>query len=183
MTDADATTPLSAVFTRLRTDPTDRWRSDPEPALRRQFAVPNGAEFDTRVVLRADQRMDATALAELFDEPVVATAHLTGVPRARGASAVDGDIETSWITPFGSPVGQSLHIALDGTADSLAIAQPVGTFSPITQVRISDPAGSFDVAVDPTGTNVTLLRPIDLSDATIEITAVDAQDHRRPTVR
>ena len=175
MTDAAATTPLSAVFTRLRTDPTDRWRSDPEPALRRQFTVPNDAAFDTSVVLRADQRMDDTALAELLDEAVAATAHLTGVPGARGASAVDGDIDTSWITPFGSPVGQSLHLALDGTANSVAIAQPAGTFSPITQVRISDPTGSFELDVDQAGTDVALPRTIDLSDATIEIIAVDGR--------
>ena len=85
MTTAGATTPLSVVLTRLRTDPTDRWRSDPEPALRREFDVPNDAAFDTSVVLRADQRMDDAALAELLGEPVAATAHLTGVPGARGA--------------------------------------------------------------------------------------------------
>ncbi|MET0663323.1 MAG: alpha-(1-_3)-arabinofuranosyltransferase family protein, partial [Ilumatobacteraceae bacterium] len=175
MTDANATTPLSVVFTRLRTDPTDRWRSDPEPALRRQFAVPNDAAFDTSVVVRADQRTDDAALAELLAEPVAATAHLTGVPGGRGASAVDGDVDTSWITPFGSPVGQSLHLALGGPADSVAIAQPVGTFSPITQVRISDPAGSFDLDVDQAGTDVALPRTIDLGDTTIEITAVEAR--------
>ncbi len=175
LTATDATTPLSAVFTRLRTDPTDRWRSDPEPALRRQFDVPRDAAFDTAVVLRVDQRMDDAALAGLLDEPVEATAHLTGVPTARGAAAVDGDIATSWITPFGAPVGQALHLGLDGTAGAIAITQPTGTFSPITRVRISDPAGSFDVDVDAgrAGSEVVLPRTIDLSDATIEILAVD----------
>ena len=175
MTTAGATTPLSVVLTRLRTDPTDRWRSDPEPALRREFDVPNDAAFDTSVVLRADQRMDDAALAELLGEPVAATAHLTGVPGARGASAVDGDVATSWITPFGSPVEQALHLALDGTADSVSIAQPAGTFSPITQMRISDPAGSIDVDVDQTGGAIALPRPIDLTDATLEITGIDAR--------
>ncbi len=175
MAEPDVTTPLSAVFTRLRTDPTDRWRSDPEPALRRQFDVPHDAAFDTSVVLRADQRIDDAALAELLDEPVTATGHLTGVPSARGASAVDGDVDTSWITPFGSPIGQALHLALDGAASTISIAQPTGTFSPITQIRISDPAGSVDVDVDPSGGDIALPRAVDLTDATFEITAVDVQ--------
>ena len=33
-------TPLSYVFTRLRTRPTDRWRSDPERTMRREFDGP-----------------------------------------------------------------------------------------------------------------------------------------------
>ena len=119
--------------------------------------------------------MDDAALAGLLGEPAEATAHLTGVPTARGAAAVDGDIATSWITPFGAPVGQALHLGLDGTAGSIAITQPTGTFSPITRVRITDPAGSFDVDVDAgrAGSEVALPRTIDLSDATIEILAVD----------
>ncbi len=174
MTAADATTPLTAVFTRLRTDPTDRWRSDPEPALRRQFDVPHDAVFDTSVVVRADQRASDETLAALLGEQVAATDHLTGVPAARGASAADGDPATAWITPFGAPVGQALHLTLDGTADTISIHQPTGTYSPITQVRVSDASGSFDLDLGTeSGAEITLPRPLDLTDATIEILAVD----------
>ena len=175
--DTPLTTPLTTVFTRLRTDPTDRWRSDPEPALRRQFDVPQPAEFDTSIELRADQRASDATLAQVLSEPVTATDHLTGVPAARGAAAVDGDAGTSWITPFGAPTGEALHLALDGTADTMTLAQPTGTFSPVTQVRVSDPSGSFDLDVASDegdgDREIALPRPIDLTDVTIEILAVD----------
>ena len=129
----DATTPLSYVFTRLRIDPTDRWRSDPEPALRRQFDGAERCRRSTRASRSAPtSAWTTTALAELLGEPVAATDHLTGVPAARGAAAFDGDSATSWITSFGSPVGQSLSTSpLDGTADIRSRSPSrTGTFSP-----------------------------------------------------
>ncbi len=168
------TPPVSYVFTRLRTDPTDRWRSDPEPTMVREFEVAGAAAFAADVTLRADQRMDDLGLAGLLGEPVHATEHLTGVPRARGAAAFDGDPTTSWITSFGSPVGAAVNVQLAGTASSMVLAQPAGTFSPVTALRVSDQSGSFDVAV-PAGETATITFPrsLALADATFEITAAD----------
>ena len=39
----DPATPVSIVLTRERTDPLDRWRSDPEPAIVRRLSLPRGA--------------------------------------------------------------------------------------------------------------------------------------------
>ena len=43
-TNVAATTPLAIVLTRLRTDPLNRWRSDPEPKIVRDFTL--GADRD-----------------------------------------------------------------------------------------------------------------------------------------
>ncbi len=59
-------TPLSYVFTRLRTRPTDRWRSDPEPAMVREFEVPSDRSFAPAVTVRLDQRATDAVLADLL---------------------------------------------------------------------------------------------------------------------
>ena len=172
--DGSPTPPASYVFTRLRIDPTDRWRSDPEPTMVREFDVAAPATFDTSVTVRASQRLDDETLATLLGEPVRANDHLTGVPAARGAAAFDGDPATSWITSFGSPVGAAVNVRLDGTTSSATLTQPEGTFSPITALRVSDANGSFDLQV-PAGPGATLTfpRPISLADATFEIIGAD----------
>lgn len=173
----DGSTPIAIVMSRLRTDPTDRWRSDPEPSLQREFELPHDATLDAELVVRADRRAGDDMLAALLGEPVEATAHLTGTPSARGAAAFDDDVSTAWITPFGDPAGQAVHVALDSTASTIAITQQAGTFSPITELRVSDPSGSFDVTVPPvepgTAIELALARPIDLTDTTIQILAVE----------
>jgi arabinofuranan 3-O-arabinosyltransferase len=162
------------VFSRLRVDPTDRWRSDPEPAIARQFDVASDATFDAGVTIRASQRLDDDTLAVLLGEPVRANDHLSGVPAARGAAAFDGDPATSWITSFGSPVGSAVNVRLDGTASSMIVTQPDGTFSPITALRVSDSAGSFDLQVSPApGASLAFPRPVSLADATFEIIGAD----------
>ncbi|RLE20011.1 MAG: hypothetical protein DRJ50_11415, partial [Actinobacteria bacterium] len=112
--DAAATTPelpVALEFTRLRTDPTDRWRSDPEPRMVREFDLSRGGDFDMSVTMRMDQRLEGEALTSLLRETATDNGHLTGVPTARGAAAVDGDPATSWITPFDRAVGSTLGAA------------------------------------------------------------------------
>jgi arabinofuranan 3-O-arabinosyltransferase len=164
-------TPVEMVFTRLRIDPTDRWRSDPEPVMRRVFPLERAADFDMEVTLRLDRRLDGAALADLLGEPVVDDGHLLGTRTARGAAAVDHDPATSWITPFGAPTGHSIHLRDDGTADSITIEQPAGDFSRITEITLSDAAGSQTLAV--TDGAIDLPRAIELTDLTIEITRVE----------
>ncbi len=173
--DVGSDVPVSLAFTRLRTDPTDRWRSDPEAVMTRGFDLPVDQAFTTEITLRLDRRLDSDRLAELLDEPVVDNGHLTGVPTARGAAAFDGDPATSWVTPFGRSLGSALTLNDTGTAGTLGITQPDGSFSTVTALRVTDPAGTLDVAVAPgAGTiSIDLPRPVDLSALTIEIAAVD----------
>ncbi len=86
-------TPVSFVLTRLRTRPTDRWRADPEPTLRRDIDLPAGRTFDPAITVRLDQRASDDVLADLLgiDGPR-ATDRLTGVAGAAGWAATDGDL-------------------------------------------------------------------------------------------
>jgi arabinofuranan 3-O-arabinosyltransferase len=174
-------TPLTMVFTRLRVDPTDRWRSDPEPQLRRRFPLDRSvtAEFD--VTVRFDRRVTGTVLADLLGEPVSDDGHLTGVPEARGAAALDGDPTTSWITPFERPIGVGVTLDGDGTASSISVDQPGGDTSPVTALTLTDAAGSFSIAVPlpatdgPSTVDIALPRPVSLSGLHIRI---DDVEHR-----
>ena len=168
-----ASTPTDIVLTRLRTEATDRWRDDPEPVLRREIDLPTPVTGTLDVTVRFDQRAGGPLLADVLEEPVVDNRHLTGVPAARGAAAFDADPSSSWITPFVDPVGSAVTYSGSGTASTLTVEQPDGTFSPITTLRLDDGAGSFDVAMSPG--DVTLPRPIDLADLTIEIVSIDPQ--------
>lgn len=169
--------PLDIVFTRLRTEATDPWRDDPEPALRRLFdagrSLQVGTDAEMDVTLRFDQRANSDLLAALLGESVTDNRHLTGSPASRGAAAFDGDPATSWITPFDAAVASSVTFAGTGIASMLEISQPVGPYSPITRLRIADGAGVFEI--DVTGSDLALPRPVDLSSLTIEIAAVDEQ--------
>lgn len=167
----DPDTPLDTVFTRLRTEATDRWRADPEPAMRRMWSLDRPVEASLDVTLRFDQRASGPFLAELLGEPVVDNSHLTGAPSSRGAAAFDGDQATTWITEFDGAVGSSVTIASTGTADVVQIEQPAGPYSPITRIRVADGGAPFEV--DVTGPEVALPRPVDLSALHVEIVAVD----------
>ena len=119
-------TPISLLFTRLRTDPTDRWRDDPEPAMQRRFELARSIAVDADITLRLDQRAGGDVLAALLGENVSDDGHLTGVPAARGAAALDGDTATSWITPFGEPTGHRLTLSGSSIASTLSVTQPAG---------------------------------------------------------
>ncbi|MBK5334049.1 MAG: DUF3367 domain-containing protein, partial [Ilumatobacteraceae bacterium] len=76
-----ATTPLAIVLTRLRTDPLNRWRSDPEPQIVRDFTLGSDRDFSAHITLRRDARATDDVLNRLAG---VATAtsnrRLTGDP-------------------------------------------------------------------------------------------------------
>ena len=177
---ADATA-VDVVLTRLRTDPADRWRSDPEPTLSRRIEPTSEATAEPVVTLRLDRRLDDAALADLLGEPVVASSHLTGAPSTRGAAAFDGDAATAWTTEFDTGVGESVTFrgGENGSAARVEIAQPGGDHSPITGLRITDGVGSFDVAVPADAeATIDLPRPVDLSDVSFEITSIEAHTTR-----
>ena len=94
-------TPLTVALTRLRVDPMDRWRSDPEPRLVREFDLPPTRTLATSVEVRVDRRASDQTLAAAFGWPAWASSRLTGSIANAGVSAIDGDPATSWITGFG----------------------------------------------------------------------------------
>ena len=97
-------TSIDQVFTRLRVDPANRWRRDPEPRIVRDVTVPAGYGATTEVTLRLAARADDSLIAELLGlAGATASERLTGMPTAGGWAATDGDLETAWITPFGRP--------------------------------------------------------------------------------
>ena len=171
-------TAVSYVFSRLRTRPSDRWRADPEPTMRREFEVPGDRTLTAAVTVRLDERADDETLAELLGiDGAVATSRLTGVAAAGGWAATDDDRATSWITPFGAARGARLDVAAAGPVRELTLTQPTGDFSPITGLRLTSGATIVDVAVPPAGVDgqstVTLPEALRGPELGIEITAIE----------
>ncbi|MGZ0193030.1 MAG: hypothetical protein ACKVG5_11935, partial [Acidimicrobiales bacterium] len=174
-TDAGFDNPTSYVFSRLRADAQDRFRSDPEPALNRQFDVAADTTSNISVTLRVAPSAVGQLLAALFDERGQASAHLGGTPSARGHAAVDDDPASAWITPFDNVVGQSLTNLGDGASSSFRITQLVGDFSPVTKLRITDAEGTLDVAVAGPDVTIELPRQVDVAQANATILEIDAR--------
>ncbi len=169
--------PVSYVFTRQRTRPSDRWRSDPEPTMVRELAVPAAATVTPRVTVRLDQRASDTELAALLGiTGATASTRLTGVAGAAGWAATDGDPATAWITPFGDPTGATLLLPGAGPLTELVLTQPAGEHTPITRLQLTDGTTTVDVAVpaaDPDGrSTVTLPEALD-GDVEVRITGVE----------
>ena len=120
-------TPVSLLFTRLRHDPQDRFRADPEPGLERRFPLATSLDVEPDVTVRLDPRASDELLSEVLgvDGPI-ASDRLAGVPRAAAASAVDDDPTTSWISPFAYPDEHTLRIPLDPgeSFDQFTVSQP-----------------------------------------------------------
>ena len=132
MTSGGTATPVTYVLTRLRTRPTDRWRSDPEAAMVREITVPAEQAFTPTVTVRLDQRATDAVLAGLLGiTGAQASARLTGAPSAAGWSATDGDPTTAWITPFGQAVGSTLDAqAAAADCPSSTVTQRAGRLLP-----------------------------------------------------
>ena len=179
--------PLAVVLTRLRTDPTDPWRSDPEPNLVRSFSLDTARQFDADVTLRLDRGADDSAIAALLAQPSTAATpwgdrRLTGSTTARGAAAVDNDPASAWVTPFDGALGATLTFVTTEPLQTFDMMQRAGHFSPITMVRIDNGATAVEAPVPtPDGSGrstVTLSTPLAAGPTSLTITAVDV----RPTV-
>jgi arabinofuranan 3-O-arabinosyltransferase len=169
-----ASTPLAIVLTRLRTDPLDRWRSDPEPQLVRQFTVASDRDFGATLTLRRNARASDEVLNRLAGvTTATANRRLTGDPRSTAAHAIDGDPATAWTSPFSDVVGSTVTIPLDPTlaTSEVILTQPVDQqHSMITRVTATiggvataldvpspDDSGRSRIHVPPaTGTELTL---------------------------
>ena len=85
----EADTPLALLFTRWRTDPTDPWRADPEPEIRRRFDLAAPRTVDATATLRLDRRATDAALVDLLASATsstspVASTRVTGGVAQRG---------------------------------------------------------------------------------------------------
>ncbi len=123
---------LTYLFTRLRTNPAEPVRTDPETSMARVFDVPTLRSFG----IGGEARLEASASEELLDAllgiPSAAQGGLTatssdslpGDLTARAHAAVDGDLTTAWSTPFASIDGQWVEIALptETTIDRLDLS-------------------------------------------------------------
>ena len=143
---------LDIVLTRLRTRPTNRYRSDPEPSLARSFTLQEPRTADVSMSARIDQRADDATIADLFGwAGTTSTRRLTGVPAMGGWAATDANTGTAWVSPFGQAIGSELDIPLDSarTTTSLVLRQPVSDqLATITEIEISGSgSGSQTVAV------------------------------------
>ena len=142
--------PVSFVFTRLRTEPTDRWRSDPEPSLVRQFELPRARLLAPEITVRLDRRASDEVLAGLLGiTGPLASPRLTGAATAAGWAAADGDDTTAWVTPLSGAVGATLDLRSGTGVDSFTIAQPAGDYSPITGLRLRAGGDTIEVLVPP----------------------------------
>ena len=97
----DGELPVTFVFTRLRTRPTDRWRSDPEPTMVREFERhrPADARRPKSPCGSISGRATSVLAALLGISGPQATARLTGVASARPG----GRRPTTTPPPHGSP--------------------------------------------------------------------------------
>ncbi|MEY2581742.1 MAG: arabinofuranan 3-O-arabinosyltransferase, partial [Ilumatobacteraceae bacterium] len=162
-----ATTPLAIVLTRLRTDPLNRWRSDPEPSIIRQFTVGSERDLGARLTLRLNARASDEVLNQLAGTvTAVSNRRLTGDPQSTAVHAIDGDPATAWTSPFSNVVGSTLTIPLEPSTQlsSLVMTQPVDQrHSIISRV---------DIAVHGVTTTVDVPPPDELGRSTITFPAV-----------
>ena len=148
---ADSTSdqPLAIVMTRLRTRATDRWRSDPEPRLRREFELDRARDADVELTARLSARASDQVLADLLGiTGPISSERLTGVPAAAGWAATDGDPATAWTSPFGHTVGASVELPTSTIAagDRLAIRQPGdAVHAMITEIEVAGIDGTSGV--------------------------------------
>jgi arabinofuranan 3-O-arabinosyltransferase len=103
--------PLAYILTRLRADPSEAYRMDPELSMHRALDVPTATTF----ALSGTARVNARAADDVIDRvlgttqpgvTVSSTEYLTGDAAARASAAVDGDPATAWTTPFVGVTGQ-----------------------------------------------------------------------------
>jgi arabinofuranan 3-O-arabinosyltransferase len=176
--------PLALLMTRLRTDPTDPWRSDPEPNLVRSFSLETERQFDTAVTVRLDPDASDSAIASMLETTgsngaPLADRRLDGSTDARGAAVADGDLESAWVTPFDGAIGATLSFDTTEPLNTFDVVQPTGHFSPITMIQLHNGVTTIDTPVtapDAAGrSTVTLPMPLDAGPTSLTITEVDAR--------
>ena len=139
---------VTVVMTRLRSDPTNRGRSDEEVRLERALSLPAAGSFTLNGTARLDARAtDAVVDAALGPAGLItatSSGRLLGSPGSRAAAAIDGDPTTRWVTPMEDVVGQSVTVTAPSpvTVDHLDLEVVAdGRFSVPTQLELSADGG------------------------------------------
>lgn len=175
-------TPTALVLTRLRVDPRNRWRSDPEQTIQREFTLAADHEFTVTATVHSNDRAPESVLNahDQVSNAVISNRHLTGVPSASGRAAADRSVDSAWTSPFGQAVGSTLTVPLNGQAlTDLGIVQYVDDqHSLITSVQLTSADGmtfNLDVpAPDETGKSiVTLSKALTGAEFTLTVTAIE----------
>lgn len=176
-----ADTPLAVVMTRLRHDPTDRWRDDPERSMVRELVLAQERALTPELTVRLSPRATDAVLAELAGAPLpVASARLAGSAAVGAPAAFDGDPETAWVTPFAVGPGSSLVAPLDGSpVDSLEVLvrTDVGYARP-TELVVEAGGERRVVALDPaaTGAQVVEFEAVRGNELRLTVSATDGAD-------
>lgn len=173
---------LMYLLTRLRSNPAEPVRGDPETALRRLIDVPGARQFSLSGQARLSAFITDDAVDTLVGLPpanaggVTATSseRLPGSLRHRASAAIDGNTDTFWSSPFEQfgEVWLDFVSATPVTFDSADLTVLTdGRHSVPTRVRIDvdGPDGGFvtvqTVDIDPVptteGDNSTTVLPID----------------------
>ncbi len=113
-----STSPISYLFTRLRANPLEGYRQDPELHLARLFTTPRASGFRIRTTARVSGNASSQLIDALIGRPGTAQGYasvdgdlyLYGDLSARPSSANDGDLATAWVTPFGPQIGSGFTI-------------------------------------------------------------------------
>jgi hypothetical protein len=109
---------LDLVLTRLRYEPGERGRLDPELDLRRTFSLPVARSFR----LSGRVRVNPNAVGPVLDDVLGTTVtggvvesagHLAGDLGSRASRAFDSDPSTAWQSPFGPAQERWIGVALD----------------------------------------------------------------------
>jgi len=115
---ADA--PVAVVLTRLRANPAEPKRADPELAMARALDLPVALSATLSGVARIDPGAPEPTIDELLGAgpdrwPARArsSAHLPGSVAARASAALDHDADTAWSTGLGAVAGQWWEVDLD----------------------------------------------------------------------
>lgn len=125
-----AGSPLAVVLTRLRSNPADVLRDDPEPSMARilQMPVPEGLVVSgtARVSPRASERVIDRLLGASEQEwgaTATSSSRLPGDISSRASAAFDGDPATAWQTGLVPAAGQWIEVQTTSpaSADSLAL--------------------------------------------------------------
>jgi arabinofuranan 3-O-arabinosyltransferase len=117
---ASVANPLSYVFTRLRSNPAEPVRTDPELAMARIVDVPAARAFGLGGQARINPAGPDATIDALLGIPgadaggltVEASESLAGALRMRPMAALDGDPSTAWSTPFVGVADQWIDVTL-----------------------------------------------------------------------
>ncbi len=108
---------------RLRANPQEPFRADPEPALARTFTLPRALIGTISGSAQIDARSADTMLDSLLNAPgtVVATSsdRLAGLRSARASAAIDNDPTTFWNPGFGNQIGRWIDLTVPSNSPSI----------------------------------------------------------------